>query len=107
MDHLNNPEIVKQFEWDAQKVYRFDGECSKRIFTEPWTGKRFWKIQVKKLLRFHLRFTLIDYKVIIARRRKDGLPRALRGQDPALVIWNGEGVPRYGEDCKPPSGGSQ
>jgi len=46
MDHLINPEIVKQFEWDAQRVSRFDGERSERIFTEPWTGKRFWDIQV-------------------------------------------------------------
>ena len=74
MDHLDNPEIVKQFEWDAQKVYRYDGERSKRIFMEPWTGKHFWKIQVKTPKQFHLRFTLIDYKVIIARRCKDGLP---------------------------------
>jgi len=28
MDHLINPEVVKQFEWDVQKVYRYDGENS-------------------------------------------------------------------------------
>lgn len=47
MDHLTDPDIVKQFEWDAQKVSRYDGERSSRIFTEPWTGKRFWDAQVK------------------------------------------------------------
>lgn len=46
MDHLITPEIVKQFEWDARKVYRYDGESSTRIFTEPWTGDRFWDLQV-------------------------------------------------------------
>ena len=98
MDHLINPEIVKQFEWDAQKVYRYDGKQSKRIFTEPWTGKRFWNIQVKTLERFHLGFALINYKVIVAERRKDAVPRTLCGQDPTLVIWIREGVPCYGED---------
>lgn len=46
MDHLINPEIVRQFEWDAQKVSRYDGENYSRIYTEPWTGKHFWDVQV-------------------------------------------------------------
>ena len=46
MDHLINPEVVRHFEWDAQKVSRCDGENFTRIYTEPWTGKRFWDIQV-------------------------------------------------------------
>ena len=47
MDHLMDPDLVKQFEWDAQRVSRHDGEHSSGIFTEPWTGKRWWDIQVK------------------------------------------------------------
>ena len=46
MDHLVNPEIVKNFEWDAQKVFRRSGGKRTRIYTEPWTGNRFWDIQV-------------------------------------------------------------
>ena len=46
MDHLINPEVVRHFEWDAQKVSRCDSEDFTRIYTEPWTGKRFWDIQV-------------------------------------------------------------
>jgi len=65
MDHLTNPEIVKQFEWDAQKVSRCDGESSTRIFTEPWTGKRWWDIQVKTPVHFHFESTLTNYEVII------------------------------------------
>ena len=46
MDHLKNPDIVRQFEWDAQKVERYDGEEFTRVYTEPWTGDRFWEVQV-------------------------------------------------------------
>jgi len=49
MDHLTNPEIVRHFEWDAQKVFRYDGERHTRVFTEPWTGNRFWDIQVRRV----------------------------------------------------------
>lgn len=55
MDHLINPEVVRHFEWDAQKVYRHDGERSTRIYTEPWTGKRFWDVQVKIFEPFYLK----------------------------------------------------
>ena len=46
MDHLKNPDIVRQFEWDAQRVERYNGEEFTRVYTEPWTGDRFWEIQV-------------------------------------------------------------
>ena len=56
MDHLINPEVVRHFEWDAQKVSRCDSENFTRIYTEPWTGKRFWDIQVDiSELPFHLK----------------------------------------------------
>jgi len=76
MDHLINPEVVKQFEWDAQKVYRYDGENSTRIFAEPWTGKQFWDIQVRtsKRLHFNFNYMLINYPVVVAGRCKDTLP---------------------------------
>ena len=50
MDHLVDPEVVRHFEWDAQKVFRYDGKRYTQIFTEPWTGKRFWEIQVRTLI---------------------------------------------------------
>lgn len=46
LDHLVDPDIIQHFEWDAQKVSRFTEEGSTRIYSEPWTGNRFWKIQV-------------------------------------------------------------
>jgi hypothetical protein len=42
-----NPDIVRQFEWDAQQIHMFDGSEFTRVYTEPWTGDRFWEIQVR------------------------------------------------------------
>jgi hypothetical protein len=47
MDHLIDPDLVREFEWDAQQVFRFKDGKYTQIFTEPWTGKCFWDIQVK------------------------------------------------------------
>ena len=46
LDHLTNPELVRQFEWDAQQVQRYDGREFIPTYTEPWTGRRWWEIQV-------------------------------------------------------------
>jgi hypothetical protein len=46
LDHLRNPELVRQFEWDARKIQRFDGKEFTPAYTEPWTGRRWWEIQV-------------------------------------------------------------
>ena len=46
MDHLMNPEVVHQFEWDPQKVQRYDEKGFTRVYTEPWTGDQFWEVQV-------------------------------------------------------------
>jgi hypothetical protein len=47
MDHLIDPELVQHFEWDAQKAFRVKDGKRTRIFTEPWTGERFWNVQVR------------------------------------------------------------
>ena len=55
MDHLTDPELVCKFEWDAQKVFKYHDGGRSQIFTEPWTGKRFWEIQVRSLDRYQSR----------------------------------------------------
>lgn len=101
MDHLINPEVVRHFEWDAQKIFKYDGERYTRIYTEPWTGKRFWDIQVSRLNCFK-NYADISFKDVTARRSKNGLSRALCRQDPAFVVWDRKGVSRHGEDRQPP-----
>ena len=55
MDHLIDPELIRHFEWDAQKIHRYDGERLTRIYTEPWTGNRFWDAQVMISEPFHFK----------------------------------------------------
>ncbi|KAF9783985.1 hypothetical protein BJ322DRAFT_1007764 [Thelephora terrestris] len=47
LDHLVDPDLVRQFEWDARKVFRYNKEKDTyvQLYTEPWTGKRFWDVQ--------------------------------------------------------------
>ena len=49
-DMLSDAGLVSYFQWDAQRLYKFDGMYFKRFYDEPWTGQRFWEIQVYNLL---------------------------------------------------------
>ncbi|PPQ74374.1 hypothetical protein CVT24_000863 [Panaeolus cyanescens] len=44
---LLDKEIVKHFEWNAQRLYRYDGEAQRfvRIIHEPWTADAWWNFQ--------------------------------------------------------------
>ncbi|KAF8156755.1 hypothetical protein B0H34DRAFT_798138 [Crassisporium funariophilum] len=46
MDLVCNPLLAPYFEWDAQKLDRFNGKVFIQFFDEPWTVKRFWEVQV-------------------------------------------------------------
>jgi hypothetical protein len=46
LDHLIDPELAPHFEWDAQKVFKVQKGKYTQVYTEPWTGKRFWDVQV-------------------------------------------------------------
>jgi hypothetical protein len=46
LDLLNDEHLAPYFEWDAQRLYKFDGISYKRVFGEPWTGDQWWNIQV-------------------------------------------------------------
>ncbi|TFK46324.1 hypothetical protein OE88DRAFT_1715060 [Heliocybe sulcata] len=45
LDLLRDPHIVSQFEWDAQKLSKFNGDRFVRFWDEPWTADRMWNIQ--------------------------------------------------------------
>lgn len=47
LDHITDPDVVRHFEWDAQKVSMHTDNGFTRIYTEPWTANHFWKIQVR------------------------------------------------------------
>jgi hypothetical protein len=46
LDLLNDEQLVSHFEWDAQKLFKFNGTDYIRFFNEPWTGNRWWEVQV-------------------------------------------------------------
>lgn len=54
LDHLVDPDLVRQFEWDVRKVFRYNKEKDTyvQLYTEPWTGKRFWDVQVRFINSF-------------------------------------------------------
>jgi len=43
---LNDEEIVSKFQWDAQQVFKHNGEIYERCIDEPWTADAWWELQV-------------------------------------------------------------
>jgi len=48
-DLLQNAQLEPYWVWDAQKLYKLDGEDFICYYDEPWTADRFWEIQVSIL----------------------------------------------------------
>jgi hypothetical protein len=51
-DILLDADLVSHFQWDAQRLYKYHGAQFKRFYDEPWTGQRFWEIQVSNCYCF-------------------------------------------------------
>lgn len=43
---LQDPGLASCFVWDAEKVYKFNGESYVRFYHEPWTADAWWAAQV-------------------------------------------------------------
>ena len=41
-----DPKLAPHFEWNSQRLYKFDGEKFVRFFDEPWTGELLWAMEV-------------------------------------------------------------
>ncbi|KAI6005210.1 hypothetical protein F5J12DRAFT_905946 [Pisolithus orientalis] len=46
LDLLSNPLLAPHFIWDAQRVFQHNGHEYERFYSEPWTGDRWWDIQL-------------------------------------------------------------
>jgi hypothetical protein len=46
LDLLDTPALAPHFVWDAQRIYKHNGTEFERFFNEPWTGDRWWDVQV-------------------------------------------------------------
>ncbi|KAI6000174.1 hypothetical protein F5J12DRAFT_724156 [Pisolithus orientalis] len=42
---LQNPFLEPHFVWDAEQVFKLDGEMYECFYTEPWMGNHWWDIQ--------------------------------------------------------------
>ncbi|KAI9435631.1 hypothetical protein BJY52DRAFT_1197489 [Lactarius psammicola] len=45
VDLILDPQLAPHFEWDAQKVFKHDGENVTCVYDEPWTADTFWNFQ--------------------------------------------------------------
>jgi hypothetical protein len=51
---LHDPHLAKEFHWDAEWHYRYDGQNFEWFIDEPWTADAWWEIQVSRdLYKLH------------------------------------------------------
>jgi len=43
---VKDPVLAPHFQWDAQRLSKFNGKEFVRFIHEPYTADRFWEIQV-------------------------------------------------------------
>jgi len=48
---LLDPELIKEFRWDAEKLYKYNGENWVRFIDKPWTANGWWAFQVSSCIR--------------------------------------------------------
>ncbi len=46
MSQVQDPLLAKHFRWDAQRLFKYDGEDWVRFIDEPWTADSFFDAQV-------------------------------------------------------------
>jgi hypothetical protein len=63
MNLLEDIYLASLFEWDAKRLFKFDGQTWKRFVHEPWTADRFWTVQVCDLLYTQCKFKLTCFKI--------------------------------------------
>ncbi|KAI6017728.1 hypothetical protein BKA83DRAFT_4058855 [Pisolithus microcarpus] len=101
LDLLQNPSLAPHFVWDAQRVFRHNGERYERFYTEPWTGDRWWDIQSR--LPTHAENATPFAFIIYADKTRlsshgtvKGYPVIVRCANLPVHIRNGD---RYGGGC--------
>ncbi|KAI0658337.1 hypothetical protein C8Q70DRAFT_917521 [Cubamyces menziesii] len=94
-DLLRDPYVVRQMEWDAQRLYRFDGASARwvRFIDEPLTANSSWTTQ-SKLPTTHKPLLLIlyaDKTKLSSFGTAKGYPVIVRCGNLPVHIRNGEG----------------
>ncbi|KAI6137977.1 hypothetical protein BKA82DRAFT_4333666 [Pisolithus tinctorius] len=101
LDLLQNPSLAPHFVWDAERVFKLDGETYERFYTEPWTGDHWWDIQSQ--LPTHAENAVPFAFILYADKTRlsshgtvKGYPMVVRCANLPVHIRNGE---RYGGGC--------
>ena len=54
MDLVKDPLLALHFHWDAEWLYKWNGNEFVQFIHEPWTVERFWRVQVRVYKAWHL-----------------------------------------------------
>ncbi|KIO03606.1 hypothetical protein M404DRAFT_26915 [Pisolithus tinctorius Marx 270] len=65
LDLLQNPSLALHFIWDAEWVFKLDGETYECFYSEPWTGDCWWDIQVPKLASEERKTGYVNFKCVV------------------------------------------
>ena len=47
LEQVKNPVLATHFQWDAQRLYKYNGREWVRFIDEPYTANRMWDVQVR------------------------------------------------------------
>ncbi|KAI5988874.1 hypothetical protein F5J12DRAFT_898070 [Pisolithus orientalis] len=99
LDLLQNSSLAPHFVWDAQWLFKHDGERYEHFYTEPWTGDRWWDIQLPSHVDNMVPFTFIIYTDktrLSSHGTVKGYPVVAHCTNLPVHVCNGE---RYGGGC--------
>ncbi|KIN97740.1 hypothetical protein M404DRAFT_32072 [Pisolithus tinctorius Marx 270] len=65
LDLLQNPSLALHFVWDAEWVFKLDGETYECFYTKPWMGDCWWDIQVPELASEERKTGYVNFKHVI------------------------------------------
>ncbi|KIN98026.1 hypothetical protein M404DRAFT_31712 [Pisolithus tinctorius Marx 270] len=65
LDLLQNSSLAPHLVWDAQWLFKHDGERCEHFYTEPWTGDRWWDIQVPELAKEEGKTGYANFKRVV------------------------------------------
>ncbi|KAG1859232.1 hypothetical protein F4604DRAFT_1882756 [Suillus subluteus] len=93
LDLLDTPVLAPHFVWDAQRVYKHNGTEFERFYNEPWTGDRWWDVQVHGLKAAPFCFILYADKTRLSSHGTvKAYPVVVRCANLPVAIRNGDGI---------------
>uniref|UniRef100_A0A8H8CJT9 Uncharacterized protein n=1 Tax=Psilocybe cubensis TaxID=181762 RepID=A0A8H8CJT9_PSICU len=93
---LLNPALIREFRWDAEKIYMFNGNTYERVIDEPWTADEWWTQQSRPDVPHDASLLCIEFWADKANLSSfgtvKGYPVLVRCANLPVDIQNGSGV---------------